>query len=81
MTIYPNPVVDAVQVVYQITATAKIKFELHSLSGARVIELAESTQPAGEYTEVMIVEDLPPGEYVLKMTVDGTPHVRRIMVQ
>mgnify|MGYP001267180224 CR=1 FL=1 len=81
MTIYPNPVVGAVQVVYQITATAKIKFELYSLSGARVIELAESAQPAGEYTEVVPVGDLPPGEYVLKMTVDGTPHVRRIMVQ
>ncbi len=79
--IYPNPVVGAVQVVYHLQVTAKVKFELYSLTGGRVIELAENIQPAGEYTEVIQVGHLPPAVYVLKMTVDGTPRVHRILVQ
>lgn len=81
MVVYPNPAVEAVQVVYQIPVTAKVKFELYNLNGARVVESGENTKSAGTYTEFIQVSNLLPGEYVLKMTVDGTPHVRRIMVQ
>jgi PKD repeat protein len=80
IVVYPNPAIDAIQVVYQIPVTAKVKFELYSLIGAKVVELAENAKPAGTYTEFIRVGNLPTGEYVLKVIVDGIPHVRQITV-
>ena len=81
VAIYPNPVVDFVKIVYQIRVAAKVKFEMYSLTGARVAALAESVESIGEHTQIFSVGNLTPGVYVLKMTVDGAPYIQQIAVQ
>ncbi len=81
MSVYPNPAVSAIYVVYQVEVAAPVKFELYSLTGARVLTLEEKAQPAGAYTEAIPVGNLVPGVYMLKITVDGSTQVHRISVQ
>lgn len=80
LTNYPNPFVGSTTIAYAVAVESKVKFEVYSLTGARVAEVMESTKPAGEYSEVMPVGSLLPGEYVLKMTVNGAPYMHRITV-
>ncbi|MBN8679238.1 MAG: PKD domain-containing protein [Chitinophagales bacterium] len=81
MTIHPNPAVDFVKIVYQIRGSAKVKFEIYSLTGAKVAALPESVQAEGDYTQVFSVANLMSGVYILKMTVDGAPYIKQIVVQ
>ncbi|MDO8367243.1 MAG: PKD domain-containing protein [Saprospiraceae bacterium] len=81
LTIHPNPAVDFVQIVYQIRVAAKVKFEIYSLTGAKVAALPEGIQTAGEYTQVLSVANLMSGEYILKMTVDGALYSQQIVVK
>lgn len=81
MTIYPNPAVDFVKIGYQIRISAKVKFEIYSLTGVKMATLPENVQAQGEHTQVFSVTNLMPGVYVLKMTVDGAPHIQQIVVQ
>ena len=81
MTIHPNPAVNFVKILYQIGIDAKVNFEIYNLTGAKVAAIAESEQTAGEYTQVISVANLMPGVYVLKIMVDGEPHIQQIVVQ
>ena len=81
MAVYPNPVVNIVNVEYQIKSVATVKFEIYSMTGAKVIALTACTKPIGEFTEMLSVGTLLPGMYVLNITVDGAPQMHRITVQ
>lgn len=81
MVVYPNPVVDFVKIVFQVQVAANVKFEIYSLTSAKVAALAESVRSIGEHTQIFSVGNLTPGVYVLKMTVDGVPHIQQIVVQ
>lgn len=81
MAVYPNPVADIVNIEYQIKSVATVKFEIYSMTGAKVIASTAYTKPVGEFTEMLSVGTLLPGVYVLKITVDGAPQMHRITVQ
>ena len=77
---YPNPFVGSTTIVYTIPVESAVKFEVYSVTGVLVADLAQSHKPAGEYSETLTVGDLQPGLYLLKMTLDETEYVRQIML-
>lgn len=77
---YPNPFVGSTTIVYTIPVESAVKFEVYSVAGVLVADLAQSHKLAGEYRETLTVEDLQPGLYLLKMIQNGTQHVRPIIL-
>lgn len=77
---YPNPFVGSTTIVYTIPIESTVKFEVYSVTGVLVADLAQSNKLAGVYSETLTVGNLSSGVYLLKMTLDGAQYVRQIML-
>jgi flagellar hook assembly protein FlgD len=46
---YPNPVIDATMIRYQLSSAASVRFEVYSLEGKKVASIENKRQDAGTY--------------------------------
>ncbi len=57
-SIYPNPVVDNMNISYTLSASSKVAINLYSLDGKKVAELSNKEQTSGTFTEKISIKDL-----------------------
>lgn len=60
---FPNPAVDQVSINYGITEATEVEVVLYSIDGKVIQRIDKGIQTAGEYSEVVDLQNLPAGTY------------------
>jgi hypothetical protein len=79
--VYPNPFTDYFTLRYNLKKSAHITADLFDFSGRRIQLLYTGFQPTGPHTLTIKPKELPTGAYSLRMNVDGTVEVMKVMKQ
>jgi hypothetical protein len=77
----PNPFKDQLNISYSLSRPSDVSIEVYNTLGVKMTVLVNHRQEAGEYTTSLngSAQNLAPGVYLLKMTVDGDVQTRRIV--
>ncbi|HMR16181.1 MAG TPA: T9SS type A sorting domain-containing protein [Mariniflexile sp.] len=62
---YPNPFSTETTVVFHTKQTATLQLSLYSITGKKIVDMAEKTFPAGKNTFILNRDALPSGNYLL----------------
>jgi hypothetical protein len=82
-SVYPNPCSQYISVSYELQNDADIKISVYSIYGNEVKKFANTRQEPGFYNQVLYLKEsgLIPGIYLVRMTLDNVPYVKRIVVR
>jgi len=69
LRVFPNPADDRINVRYTLEQGGRVTLDLYSLTGQHLRRLSDGRRPTGAQ-ESAIDADLPPGTYLLRLTVD-----------
>ncbi|WP_172826891.1 S8 family serine peptidase [Flammeovirga sp. SJP92] len=70
-TVYPNPVTEGKAILaYKVDEQANVQFEVVDIHGKSIYRKSYTQQPAGMHSELIPLEGLPQGVYILKVNVD-----------
>jgi Secretion system C-terminal sorting domain len=80
---YPNPVTAASQLRYAVAGRAQsVSVEVYNSLGQQVLRLLDAEQPAGRHsTSLASLQQLPAGQYLVKLRVGTQLTSRRVVVQ
>lgn len=80
--VYPNPCSDYMSVSYELLKDSDVRISLFSIYGNELNRFSSGRQEKGLYNRVLYLKDngVRPGMYLLRITVDNVPHIRRILV-
>lgn len=81
VTALPNPFTRSVQLQYQLPATEKVSWKLSDATGRMVLAGNAGTQPAGSHTQVLQLDNLAPGLYLLQVEAGTHRQTLRLMRQ
>lgn len=81
-SVQPNPCSNYLSVSYELSEDADIKISVYSLYGDEVKRFANLRQERGYYNQVLYLKEsgLRSGIYLIRITVDNVPYVKRIVV-
>ena len=77
--VYPNPASTQLSINSSQSATGKMKLEIVSQSGATLISVDGGTRTPGSYTDQLNIENLSPGVYLLRITLNGITINRKVV--
>jgi hypothetical protein len=80
ITISPNPFNPTTNLAFTLTNTADVSLVIYDLLGRQVADLAHGPLSAGEHRLTFDASELPSGMYFSRLTVNGTPNVKRLML-
>jgi len=81
VTALPNPFTRSVQLQYQLPATEKVSWKLSDAAGRMVLSGNAGKQPAGSHTQVLQLDNLAPGLYLLQVEAGTHRQTLRLMRQ
>jgi len=78
---YPNPFRDGLRIVYTLTESDQVYIGIYNLLGQEIIPVMNNHQESGDYDFSLNIspDQLPPGVYLLRMTVNGNSETRRLV--
>ena len=80
ISIYPNPFRNKVTVSYSLISKSEVKIEVLNELGQQIRVVAYAVQPAGEYSYTLDSKyNEQAGIYFMKITIDGTTSVKKIV--
>ncbi|TVR38305.1 MAG: T9SS C-terminal target domain-containing protein [Cryomorphaceae bacterium] len=79
--IFPNPARSHVTIQYELKDASELRVEVYSLSGLRVRELHEGTQPPGLHELQWNVHGLSPGTYLCRLSTPTASVTTKVVVQ
>jgi hypothetical protein len=81
-TVYPNPCSNYISVSYELQNEADVKIAVYSMYGDEVKKFADTHQEQGFYNQVLYLKEsgLRKGVYLVRLTIDNIPYVKRIVV-
>src|SRR5690554_449660 len=79
--VFPNPAADNLTLNYSLKTTGELKVDLLDISGRLVESVFEGDRPAGEHTQNIQVNNLSPGIYFVRLSVNGGQITRKLVVQ
>jgi hypothetical protein len=81
-SVYPNPCNNYLSVSYELPNDADVKISIYSIYGNEVKLFSGSRQERGYYNQVLYLKEngLRKGIYLLRLTIDNVPYVKRIVV-
>ena len=80
LKVYPNPVVDQINISLKLDRETSLSIKITDLLGNDVVTLANERVPAGEQTKTYTINKLNPGIYFLRILASGEPVVKKISV-
>lgn len=78
--VYPNPSSDLVNIRFTTTTHDRVNIRVFNPLGQEVNRIIDHDLPAGEHEQVLIVSDLSPGVYFIRMETAGSTWVRKFQV-
>lgn len=82
-SVYPNPCSNYLTVNYELQNDAEVKISVYSIYGNEVKQFSSTRQERGYYNQVLYLKEnsLRKGIYLVRITVDNVPYVKRIVVR
>jgi hypothetical protein len=71
LNVFPNPANGFTNLNYTLVKNTLVTGELISLDGKVVKSLVDARQNPGEHNQILVLSDIPPGVYFLKISLDG----------
>ncbi|NML63719.1 T9SS type A sorting domain-containing protein [Hymenobacter sp. RP-2-7] len=81
LSLAPNPAAGTTAVAYELPAAATATLQVQSLLGQMVRQLPAVRQAAGAQTQVLSLQGLAPGVYLVKLTAGDLTQTTRLLVQ
>jgi hypothetical protein len=80
--IFPNPCNDYLSVSYELLQDSEVRISLYSVYGNEIKRFSSGKQEKGLYNRVLYLKDsgIRPGLYLLRLTVENIPYIRRILL-
>jgi hypothetical protein len=81
-SVYPNPCSNYLSVSYELFEDADVKISVYSIYGNEVKRFVNTRQERGYYNQVLYLKEngFKPGIYLIRLTIDNVPYVKRIVV-
>jgi hypothetical protein len=81
-SVYPNPCSNYLSVSYELLKDADVKISVYSIYGSEIKRFTNTRQEQGYYNQVLYLKEsgFRPGIYLIRLTVDNVPYVKRIVV-
>ncbi len=81
--VYPNPGSDFVSISYELFEESAVSISLYSIYGNEVKQCVNTLQDRGLYTRLLYPKEqgIKPGIYLLRLTVNYIPMVKRVMIR
>ncbi|MCK9400463.1 MAG: T9SS type A sorting domain-containing protein [Bacteroidales bacterium] len=81
-SVYPNPSKDYLSVSYELFEDADVKLSVYSIYGTEMKRFAQTRQERGLYNRVLYLKEngFRPGVYLIRLTIDNVPYVKRILL-
>jgi hypothetical protein len=81
-SVYPNPCSNYLSVSYELIQDSDVKISVYSIYGSEVKRFTDTRQERGYYNQVLYLKEngFKPGIYLIRLTVDNVPYVKRIVV-
>ena len=81
-SVYPNPSNDFISVSYELLEDSEVKISLYSIYGNELRQFMMAPQGRGLYNRVLYLKEygFKPGIYLLRLTVDNIPYIKRILL-
>jgi hypothetical protein len=81
-SVYPNPSDDFISINYELLEDSEVGISLYSVYGNQLRCFAQSGQQRGLYNRVLYLKEygFKPGIYLLRLTVDNVPYIKRILL-
>jgi len=81
-SVFPNPSSDYLSVSYELFEDADVKISLYSIYGNEMKRFAQTHQERGLYNRVLYLKEngFRPGIYLIRLTIDNIPYVKRILL-
>ncbi|MFL5764114.1 MAG: CotH kinase family protein [Bacteroidia bacterium] len=76
---YPNPFDDHVNVSYTVAQNCVVSMDLFDIAGKEIEDIHSGMQAAGSYDEQITTDNLRPGIYLLKLTMNGKAYYSKII--
>jgi endonuclease/exonuclease/phosphatase family metal-dependent hydrolase len=76
---YPNPFQTSTTISYALAQSSPVQIEAFDLLGRRVAMLTDRTQQPGDHRVRFDASGLPPGLYLVRVTVGATVHTQRVV--
>lgn len=81
-SVFPNPTSDYLSISYELLRDSDVRISLYSIYGNEIKRFASLRQEKGLYNRVLYLKEsgIRPGIYLVKITVDNVPFVKRILL-
>jgi hypothetical protein len=82
-SVYPNPCNNYLTVSYELQNDADVEISVYSIYGNEVKQITSTRQERGYYNQVVYMREsgLHKGIYLIRLTIDDIPYVKRIVVR
>jgi hypothetical protein len=77
---HPNPFTSSTRIEYEIARAAHVTLEVFSITGQRVMVLADEFHAAGAHTRTFTAGDLASGLYLYRLITDDAVDVGRMVI-
>ncbi len=82
LRVYPNPAKDFVNIHYTLKEESNVTIRLYNINGQQISILLDNTKRnQGEYTQIMMTGNLQSGVYYIRVDMDKTTFVKRLIIQ
>lgn len=79
-TIYPNPVTDKAEILYNLPHNAEVNILITDLTGREIGKVLNENQTAGNHSASFNASTLPSGVYMIRLESNGTNVTQKIVV-
>ena len=81
-SVFPNPSTDYLSISYELLRKSDVKISIYSIYGNEMKRFASARQEKGLYNRVLYLKEsgFKPGIYLVRLTVDNVPYVKRILL-
>ncbi|MCD6365949.1 MAG: T9SS type A sorting domain-containing protein, partial [Bacteroidales bacterium] len=82
LSVYPNPSKDFVNIHYSLKEKSTVTIKLYNINGQQIAILLNKTKRnQGEYTQIVTTNNLQSGVYYIRVDMDNTTFVKRLIIQ
>lgn len=81
-SVYPNPSDDFISISYELFEDSDVQISLYSVYGNQLQCFSSSVQEKGLYNRILYLKEygFKPGIYLLRLTIDDVPYIKRILL-
>jgi len=81
-SVFPNPSTDYLSISYELLRESDVRISIYSIYGNEMKRFANTRQDKGLYNRVLYPKEngFKPGIYLVRLTIDNVPYVKRILL-